>query len=93
MYILANRRPTLYTGMTNDLLKRVNEHKNKINPHCFTAKYNLNKLVYYESYDNPKSAIIREKQIKDMNRKEKLELIQNKNPKLQDLYPNLLSEL
>lgn len=93
VYIMANRRPTLYTGITNNLLKRVNEHKNKINPSCFTAQYNLNNLVYYENYDNPKSAIIREKQIKDLNRKEKLELIQQLNPLFQDLYPKVLSEL
>lgn len=79
--------------MTNDLLKRINEHKNKINPKCFTAKYNLNKLVYYENFDNPTSAIIREKQIKDMNRKEKLELIEALNPSFKDLYTEVLFEL
>ena len=90
---MVNRRPTLYTCITNYLLKRVNQHKNKINSKCFTAKYNLNKLVYYENFDNPKSAIIREKQIKNMCRKEKLELIKKFNPLFKDLYSDVLFKL
>ncbi len=64
VYIMANKRPTLYTGVTSNLIKRVYEHKNKIIP-GFTSKYNLNKLVYYEIIDTIEQAIVREKQIKD----------------------------
>ena len=65
VYILANKRNgTLYIGVTNSLFTRVFQHQLKINPNSFTAKYNINKLVYYESYRYIKQAIQREKQIK-----------------------------
>lgn len=90
IYIMANDRPTLYTGVTNNLIRRVYEHKNYKDKKCFTSKYNLEKLVYYESFDSIENAIIREKQIKDLNRKDKLLMIQKFNPKFEDLYGKIL---
>lgn len=86
---MANSRPTLYTGVTNDLVRRVFEHKNNL-VQGFTAKYNLHKLVYYESFDTIEQAIIREKQIKDMNRKDKLDMIYKFNPESIDLYDQVI---
>ena len=85
VYILASKRNgTLYIGVTNDLYRRVWEHKRKIN-YGFTAKYNVNKLVYYEEYDDVEEAIVREKRLKRFLRKEKLALIESVNPNWQDL--------
>lgn len=87
---MANERPTLYVGMTNSIFRRVKEHKEKLNPNSFTARYYLNKLVYYEIFDTPESAIIREKQIKRMKREDKLSLIKIRNKELKDLYEDVL---
>jgi len=79
----------LYTGFTNDLVRRVYEHKEKI-IEGFTKKYNVNKLVYYEIFNDARNAIIREKQIKAGSRKKKLDLINNMNPEWKDLYLEII---
>ena len=79
----------LYTGFTNDLVRRVYEHKEKI-IEGFTKKYNINKLVYYEIFSDARNAIIREKQIKAGSRKKKLDLINNMNPEWKDLYLEII---
>ncbi len=71
--------------MTNSLMRRVWEHKAKL-IEGFTKKYNVDKLVYFESFDNPRAAIKREKQIKAGSRKKKIELINKLNPDWKDLY-------
>ena len=89
IYILFNKRNgTLYTGVTSDLLQRVWEHKNKIYE-GFTSKYGVDKLGYYEEYNDIKDAITREKQIKAGSRKKKIELIEKMNPSWEDLYEKL----
>jgi len=84
VYLLSNTSKMLYTGMTNDLLRRVFEHKQK-QVDGFTKKYNLHQLVYYEMTDDVGYAIKREKQIKGWSRKKKIELIMSINPKWEDL--------
>lgn len=91
VYIMANSRPTLYTGVTNNLLRRVYEHKKNL-VKGFTATYNLHKLVYFEAVDTIESAIIREKQIKDLNRVDKLDMIKKFNPEFRDLYSKILGK-
>jgi len=81
---MANIRQTLYTGVTSNLIQRVYQHKNNL-VKGFTQKYNLHMLVYYEVFDAIEQAIIREKQIKDMNRSDKLAMIYKFNPKFKDL--------
>ena len=76
----------LYVGVTNNLLRRVYEHKNKLDTSSFTAKYNVNKLVYYEETASIKEAIEREKQIKSWGRRKKEELIDTINTMWKDLY-------
>ena len=86
VYILANKRNgTLYIGMTNDLQKRVYEHKNDLIK-GFTQKYNVHNLVYYETFNNVWETIAREKQMKKWNRQWKSDLIEESNPKWKDLY-------
>ena len=86
---MSNDRETLYTGITNNLVRRVYEHKNNI-VGGFTSKYGLHKLVYYEELESIEMAIVREKQIKDMSRQEKLRMIRKFNPEFRDLYLDLL---
>ncbi len=76
---------TLYTGITNDLVRRVWEHKKKIKSKSFTSKYNLQDLVYFETYTDPENAIIREKQLKAGSRTKKINLIEKNNPEWDDL--------
>lgn len=88
VYILASQRNgTLYTGLTNDLERRVLEHKQKV-VKGFTAKYNVNLLVYFEEYESVDEAVLREKRMKKWKRVWKLELIEKKNPKWNDLSKN-----
>ena len=90
IYILTNKNnTTLYTGVTNDLIRRVHEHKNKM-VKGFSKKYNLNKLVYYEVCKDVLSAINREKQIKSGSRNKKVDLVSCMNPGWEDLYYKLL---
>ena len=91
VYIMSNNRPTLYTGVTSNLIKRIYEHRNNL-VKGFTSKYNLHSLVYYEVCDTIEQAIIREKQIKDMNRIDKLEMIKKFNPTFADLYNQILDK-
>ena len=93
IYIVCNsRNTTLYTGVTSDLLTRISEHKEKTDRNSFSARYNCNKLVYYESFENIEAAIEREKEIKGRSRKYKLDLIIQQNPMFSDLYDLLLKE-
>ncbi len=85
LYILTNRyNEVLYIGMTNDIIRRMFEHKNKL-VEGFTQKYNLTKLVYYEIATDVKSAINREKQLKNWHREWKINLITEFNPEWKDL--------
>ena len=89
VYIMTNKWSTaLYTGVTGDLVRRVYEHKNKL-ARGFTSKYNLDRLVYYETTDNVESAIAREKQIKSGSRASKVRLIERMNKDWLDLYEGL----
>jgi len=86
---MTNKRKTvLYTGVTNDLKKRVYEHKVKLVA-GFTKKYNTDRLLYYEIFDDIYNAIAREKQIKAGSRQKKINLINSKNPAWKDLYDDL----
>ena len=92
VYILSNKyNTTLYIGVTNNLVRRVYEHKNKL-VQGFTSKYNLNKLVYYEQTTSIESAIAREKQLKNFSRAKKEQLIDQINMERIDLYPEIIGE-
>ena len=91
VYILSNNHnTTIYTGVTNDLVRRVYEHKNHLDPSSFSARYHVEKLVYYEIYSEPEPAIAREKQIKSWSRKRKNALVEKDNSQWQDLYPTII---
>src|SRR5687767_2726925 len=90
VYILASRKHgTIYIGVTSDLIRRVHEHKEKLVA-GFTNNYDVDKLVYYEMFDDPESAIVREKRLKRWKRDWKIELIERDNPNWDDLYPSLI---
>ena len=85
-YIATNKNNTvLYTGVTSDLYKRINEHKTGYHPNAFTKKHNVSKLVYFEVFLRIEEAIAREKQIKSGSRQKKIALIESMNPKWDDL--------
>ena len=91
VYILTNKnKNVLYTGVTDDLIRRVYEHKQHFDKNSFTSKYNVTNLVYFEETNDAKAAIEREKQIKSWNRMKKFFLIKEKNPTFEDLYEGLL---
>ena len=91
VYILSNLTgTTIYIGITNDLIRRMYEHRNKLDPSSFTAKYDVHKLVYYEYTNDVRAAIEREKQLKGWNRKRKNKLVESKNPCWEDLYETIL---
>ncbi len=91
VYILTNFNNTvLYTGVTNDLVRRIYEHRNHL-VKGFTDKYNVTKLVYFEATEEIEGAILREKQIKAGSRKKKIDLINSLNPNWNDLYEQIAS--
>ena len=90
VYILTNAtNVAIYTGVTNDLPRRIYEHKNHMDPGSFTARYNITKLVYFEAADTALAAIEREKQIKSWSRAKKNKLVEAQNPEWRDLYATL----
>jgi len=90
VYILASgRNGTLYIGVTNDLIKRVYEHRNDL-VEGFTKGHQVHRLVYYEQTNDIRSAITREKQMKKWKRRWKIELIEENNPEWKDLYDELI---
>ena len=89
VYIMGNRRPTLYVGVTNGLVRRVYEHKQGF-VEGFTKKYGLHNLLYFEEFSSIEDAILREKRLKHWNREWKLDLIRKRNPTLKDLYPEIV---
>jgi putative endonuclease len=89
VYIVVNGLGgTLYIGVTNDLIRRVHEHKNKV-AEGFTKKYDLDRLLYFEAFDDIENAIRREKRLKKWNRTWKIRLIEETNPNWTDLYPSI----
>ncbi|WP_234570093.1 GIY-YIG nuclease family protein [Rhodohalobacter sp. 614A] len=89
IYILTNKyNRVLYTGVTNDLVRRVHEHR--YSKKGFTGKYNVSKLVYFEEFTSPEQAIQGEKQIKAGSREKKIELIEEMNPEWEDLYEDVV---
>lgn len=91
VYILASATNyTLYIGVTGDLIRRVYQHKNNLDPTSFTAQYKVHKLVYFEQTNDVRAALEREKQLKGWRRSKKNALIESMNPQWKDLYPELL---
>lgn len=89
VYIVGNFRPTLYIGVTNNLIRRIYEHREGMIK-GFTKAYGLDKLLYFEEFNSIEEAIKREKQLKHWNREWKLDLIKGKNPHFKDLYTTIL---
>ena len=90
VYIITNKHnTTLYTGVTSELFSIIIEHKEKLNPKSFTARYNCYKLVYFESFHSIVEAIDKEKQIKAGSRAKKVKLIESMNPEWKDLWDDI----
>jgi putative endonuclease len=89
VYIVSNKSHRLYVGWTIDLLARINEHKTKAYPNGFTARYQFDRLVWFEVADGEEAAVIRERKIKHWSRAKKVALIQDKNPNWLDLTSRL----
>jgi putative endonuclease len=90
VYLLASRKDgTLYLGVTRDLVRRTYEHRTKVAP-GFTSRYDIRRLVWFETYDDPATAIAREKQLKKWQRAWKIELIEKENPDWRDLYEKIV---
>jgi putative endonuclease len=90
VYIMTNRHnTTLYVGVSSEIPSRVLDHKNKKDPKSFTARYNLNKLVYYEFHESIEGGIEREKQLKAGSKQKKVDLINGMNPEWRDLYDDI----
>ena len=85
VYLMASFKQTLYIGVTNNLERRMYQHKNKVHPQSFTARYNIDRLVYYETFNDVRDALAREKQIKSWRREKKVALIEAENPRWKDL--------
>ena len=91
VYILASATNySIYIGVTNDLIRRVYEHRHEADPNSFTAQYQIHKLVYFEQTSDVRAALEREKQLKGWRRSKKNALIDTMNPQWKDLYPDLL---
>ena len=91
VYMMTNKyRNVLYTGVTNNLIRRVYEHKNHFIKSSFTARYKVTKLVYFEMTEDVCSALEREKKIKSWNRSRKDALVESQNPTWEDQYPMIL---
>jgi putative endonuclease len=91
VYILANKRNgTLYIGVTNNVFNRNFQHKLRQDPKSFTAKYKVDKLIYFEEYQYIQDAILKEKQLKKWNRQWKIRLIEKDNPTWRDLFLDML---
>ncbi len=90
VYIMTTRKNTaIYVGVTSDLYSRVIDHRNKVFPNSHTAKYNIQKLVYFETFHSIEEAIAREKQIKAGSRKKKNDLVNSMNPEWNDLFDEI----
>ena len=90
VYLLASRRHgTLYLGVTSNLIRRIHEHKTKTIP-GFTGRYGIDRLVWFETYDDPVTAISREKELKKWRRDWKIRLIEEQNPEWRDLYETIV---
>lgn len=93
IYMTTNRaRRPIYTGVTNDLIRRIWEHKKKFIPNSFTSQYNCTRLVWYQIAEDPEVAIVREKQLKKWRREKKIFLIEQMNPVWDDLYEGLVED-